>query len=127
MSSRVRVFGRALFALAIAALASSATAAAQTPAPEFRAGDERAEDFPDGPGREETFNACTGCHNFKLVAAQGMTRPQWDGTLTWMTQRHNMPDIQGEERELILRYLEAHYGPRTPARGGSWKNPFAPD
>ena len=32
-----------------------------------------AEDLPEGPGREETFYACTACHNFKLVAAQGLT------------------------------------------------------
>jgi hypothetical protein len=96
----------------------------QSPAPGFTASEERPEDFPEGPGRDETFYACVACHNFKLVAAQGMPRPQWDETLTWMTTRHNMPELSGKDRELILNYLEKHYPPK-PARGG-WKNPFAP-
>src|SRR4051812_40730168 len=50
---------------------------AQTSAPGFTAGEERPEDFPEGPGRDETFYACVACHNFKLVAAQGMGRQQW--------------------------------------------------
>jgi hypothetical protein len=52
-----------------------------------------------------------------------MPRGQWDETLTWMTTRHNMPEINGKDRELILNYLEKHYPPKP--RGG-WKNPFAP-
>jgi hypothetical protein len=99
------------------------TAQAQSPAPEFAPSDERPEDFPEGPGRDETFYACVACHNFKLIAAQGMARGQWDETLTWMTTRHNMPEINGKDRELILDYLEKHYPPKP--RGG-WKNPFAP-
>jgi hypothetical protein len=96
-------------------------APAQSPRP-FTPTDEKPEDLPEGPGRDETFYACTACHNFKLVAAQGMTRSQWDDSLTWMTKRHNMGDIQDAERELILDYLEKHY----PSRGSGWRNPFAP-
>src|SRR4051794_22722063 len=47
---------------------------------------------PEGPGREETFALCTACHGFRLVSNQGMSRVQWDETLTWMTVRHRMPD-----------------------------------
>jgi hypothetical protein len=101
-------------------------APAQGPPPTFTPTDEKPKDLPDGPGREEAFYACTACHNFKLVAAQGMTRAQWDDSLTWMTKRHNMADIQGAERELILDYLEKHYPPRAPSRAGGWRNPFAP-
>jgi hypothetical protein len=43
-----------------------------------------------------------------------------------MTARHNMPDIQGEDRDVILDYLAQHYPPRAPSRAGGWKNPFAP-
>ena len=99
--------------------------AAQGPAPAFAPKDERLEDLPEGPGREETFYGCTACHNFKLVAAQGMTRAQWDDSLTWMTTRHNMADIQGAERDLILDYLEKHYPPKGASRAGGWRNPFA--
>ena len=100
--------------------------AAQSPGPGFTPKDERPEDLPEGRGREETFYACTACHNFKLVAAQGMSRAQWNDSLAWMTSRHNMADIQGAERALLLDYLEKHYPPRAPARAGGWRNPFAP-
>ena len=114
----------ALLALIVAATAFSLGAGAQAPAP-FRPSDEQPEDLPTGPGRDETFYACTACHNFKLVSAQGMSRAQWDETLSWMTKRHNMPDIQGDDRQLILSYLEKQYPPK-PARAGGWKNPFSP-
>ena len=112
--------------LIAAVIAAPAGAPAQSPGPAFTPKDERPEDLPEGPGREETFYACTACHNFRLVAAQGMTRAQWDDSLTWMTTRHNMADIQGEDRKLILDYLEKHYPPRAPSRAGGWRNPFAP-
>jgi hypothetical protein len=60
------------------------------------------------------------------VAAQGLSRAQWDETLTFMTSRHNMPDIQGKDRDLILGYLEKTYPPQAAARPGGWRNPFAP-
>ena len=34
----------------------------------FTPRDESPEEFPAGSGRDETFYACTACHNFKLVA-----------------------------------------------------------
>jgi hypothetical protein len=105
-------------------MTAGGTSLAQGGGPAFAPGEEKPGDLPDGPGREETFYACTACHNFKIVAAQGMTRAQWDDSLTWMTTRHNMADIQGADRELILNYLETHYAPRAPRRGGAWTNPF---
>jgi hypothetical protein len=53
---------------------------AQQPAFEPRL--EEPEEYPDLPGREETFYFCVACHNFKLVAQQGMSRSRWDGTLS---------------------------------------------
>ena len=90
----------------------------------FTPRDESPEEFAAGAGREETFYACTPCHNFKLVAAQGLTRERWDDTLSFMTSRHNMPALEGHERKLVLDYLENAYPPR--ARQGGWQNPFAP-
>ena len=82
---------------------------------------EAVEDLPAGPGREETFGLCSACHAYRLVSNQGMTRERWDETLTWMTQRHNMPDLQGADRALILDYLaKAHpQKPPVPAEEGS--------
>ena len=104
----------------------AAAIAARAQAPAFAPRDEQPEQFAAGTGREETFCACSGCHGFKLVAAQGLTREQWDESMAWMTKRHNMPDIQGADRDLILDYLAAHYPPRAPSRAGGFRNPFAP-
>jgi hypothetical protein len=116
--------------LIVAGLAGSAATpgAAQNAGPQgaFMPRDERVEDLPSGPGREETFGFCTACHGFRLVSNQGLTRSQWDETLDWMTSRHNMPAIEGAERDLILDYLAQHYPPRAPSRAGGFRNPFAP-
>ncbi len=93
-----------------------------TPAPR----EERIEELPAGPGRDEAFGMCSACHAYRLVANQGMTREKWDETLVWMTERHNLPAIEGADRELLLNYLAfAHPPKKTPAAGG-FKNPFAP-
>jgi len=113
--------------LALAASASFASAQAQqTSAPAFTPQDERVEDLPEGAGRDETFGLCTACHGYRLVSNQGMTRDRWDETMTWMTERHGMPDIQGADRGLILDYLAKHHPPKAPARAGGFRNPFAP-
>ena len=98
----------------------AAPAAAQ--APTFVPRDEAPEDYPAGAGRDETFYACTPCHGFRIVAQQGQSRPQWDDTLDWMTKRHNMPALDGNDRQRVLDYLETTYPPRTAPRG--WQNPF---
>ncbi|MEX2127160.1 MAG: hypothetical protein WD871_02815 [Xanthobacteraceae bacterium] len=88
----------------------------------FEPRQEEPEEFPDLPGREDTFYFCVACHNFKLVAQQGMSRHRWDSTLNMMTERHGMPKLEGKEREIILRYLESAF-PESEAPQG-WQNPF---
>lgn len=91
----------------------------------FTPRDERVEDLPEGAGREETFGMCSACHAYRLVSNQGMTRQRWDETLTWMTERHNMPALAGADRDLVLDYLaKAHPSKASPA--GGFRNPFAP-
>jgi hypothetical protein len=104
------------------ALVFAVSLAAPVAAQGFTAGDERPEDYPDRPGREQTFYACVACHGFKLVAQQGQTRQQWDDTLNWMTEKHGMPPIDGEFRKTVLDYLEAAFPPRRAP--GGWQNPF---
>jgi hypothetical protein len=95
--------------------------AAHAQAPEFVPRDEKPEEFPAGPGRDETFYACTACHGFKLVAQQGQSREQWEDTLDLMTEKHNMPKLEGDLRKIVLDYLETTYPPRRPP---GWQNPF---
>ena len=82
----------------------------------MRPPEEKPEQYPDGPNRENTFYFCTPCHSFKLVAAQGMSRERWDESLTWMVERHKMPDVQGEDRKKILDYLATAFPERRAAR-----------
>lgn len=112
--------GAALAALAL--LVATPWPNAQAQAPAFSPKDEMPEMFPDHPGREETVGFCSGCHGFKLVAAQGMNRRQWDVTLNFMTEKHNMPAIEGEDRARVLDYLETAFPPK--ARQGGFSNPF---
>jgi hypothetical protein len=79
--------------------------------------------LPDGPGRDEVFHLCTGCHSSRLVRNQAMSRERWDETLSWMTERHGMPALEGGERALFLDYLTAHFGP-APPDGGPTHRPF---
>jgi cytochrome c553 len=76
----------------------------------------------EGEGRSETFGYCTACHNTALIRRSRFTRPQWDGLMDWMTERHGMNPLEGEFRTTIVDYLARHYGPaQAPARG---RNPF---
>jgi hypothetical protein len=90
----------------------------------FAPREENPEDLPEGPGREETFYSCTPCHNFKLVSQQGMTRRQWEESLSWMTEKHGMNPIEGDDRKLILDYLEKHFPPSEAPQGRGAPNPF---
>jgi hypothetical protein len=110
------------FACAAAAiLALSVAAPAQAPA-----APETADDIPDFPGREETFHYCIACHSFRVVGRQGMSRERWDQTLDWMTEKHSMGKLEGDDRRLILDYLEKAYPPAALQAPGGWVNPFAP-
>lgn len=80
--------------------------------------------FPAGPNRDEAFYACIACHNFKLVAAQGLSREKWGETLDWMVSKHNMPALATDERSKVLDYLAEVFPPKAPSQQGGWKNPF---
>lgn len=113
--------GVILFILGIVLAGSMPTAFAQSQG--FVPREENPEEFAAGPGRDDTFYTCTACHNFKLVAQQGMNRRQWDDIITMMNEKHGMPKLEGKDRETILNYLEASY-PSTAADAGGWQNPF---
>jgi mono/diheme cytochrome c family protein len=110
--------------ITIAFLPTVVGAFAQAQQPAFRPADESPEDLPAGPGREETFYTCTACHGFKIVAQQGMTRAQWDDSLNWMTQKHGMNPLAGEDRKVVLDYLETHFPPTAQPAGRGSPNPF---
>ena len=112
---------RLRLALAVAGTLSFAVAAGAQ-SPQFTPGEEAPENFPAGAGRDETFHSCTACHNFKLVAAQGMTRRQWEESIALMMTKHGMHALDDKDRTIVLDYLEATFPPRAPS--GGWQNPF---
>jgi len=109
--------------LLAAAVLSLCVAAASAQPQQFTPRDEAPENFPAGTGRDEAFYSCTACHNFKLVAAQGMSRRQWDESIALMVQKHGMPALDDKDKKVVLDYLETTFPPRAPASGG-WQNPF---
>ena len=86
--------------------------------------EEAPQQYPAHPNRDDAFYFCTACHSFRIVAAQGMSRERWDESFDWMVERHNMPDVQGEDRKRILDYLASAFPERREP--GGWKNPFMP-
>lgn len=112
-------FARRLFLGAALVAVLTGVAAAQS----FTPREETPEQFPEGAGRDDTFYACTACHNFKLVAQQGMNRRQWNESIDLMIARHGMPAPDDKDREVLLTYLETAFPQRAPAAGG-FQNPF---
>ena len=113
--------GALALATVVLILLSASDSDAQTK--RVRPVEEGPEQYPEHPNRDDAFYFCTACHSFKVVAAQSMSRERWDESLTWMVKRHNMPDVQGEDRGKILDYLEKAFPERRDPRG--WQNPFA--
>jgi cytochrome c553 len=77
--------------------------------------------LPAGEGRGETFGYCTACHNTAIIRRSQFSRPQWDGLMDWMTERHGMNPLEGELRTTIVDYLAQHFGPSQATRA---RNPF---
>jgi cytochrome c len=67
-----------------------------------------------GPGQEEVYYSCVGCHSTRIVQQQGLSRDAWDELLVWMVEEQGMPEPDPPERTLILDYLAQNYGPDRP-------------
>ncbi len=72
--------------------------------------------LPPGEGRDVVFYTCQACHSLAIVKQQGLSREWWDDTLTWMVEEQNMPELDDQDRVLVLDYLATHYGPDSAAR-----------
>lgn len=83
--------------------------------------------LPAGPGREVVFPLCTACHASAVIRRSGLTRERWDELMDWMTERHGMPPLEGEQRTVIVDYLAEHFPPRRSGTAGRGRNPFQTD
>jgi len=70
--------------------------------------------LPAGPGHDEVEITCSACHSLAIVKQQRLNRTVWDQLLVWMVEEQGMPELDGDERALILDYLAAHFGPHVP-------------
>lgn len=122
LRSAFSVAGAVALAAGVLMLLSAAEGGAQTR--RVAPVEDAPEQYPAHPNRDDAFYFCTACHSFRIVAAQGMSRERWDESFDWMVERHNMPDVQGEDRKRILDYLASAFPERREP--GGWKNPFAP-
>ena len=104
-------------------MAAALSAAVATPVAAF----DELEALPEGPGREESYYSCIACHSFQVVTRQGMSRGMWEDTITLMVERHGMPELDEEERAVIVGYLSENFPPAQPSGGTrrGWTNPFA--
>lgn len=67
-----------------------------------------------GEGAEETYAYCTTCHSGRIVAQQGLTRPDWEELLEEMVEENGMNPIGEPDLGRVLDYLAANYGPDRP-------------
>jgi len=68
-------------------------------------------DLPAGPNRDLVSRACQACHDLSMVvAATGLTREGWDGTIEEMIS-YGMR-VDREDRAKILDYLSTYLGSR---------------
>lgn len=75
------------------------------------------EGLPAGPGQDEVYAICSGCHSVKLVVQQGLSRESWEETLDWMVDEQGMAEMDAETRTIVLDYLATQLGTdHRPAR-----------
>lgn len=87
---------------------------------------EMPEALPEGHGREDTFYRCTACHSTAVIRRSRLSRDRWDELMDWMTERHGMPPLEGDERRLVVDYLAGAFPPQEQRRRGP-ANPFLTD
>jgi competence protein ComEA len=70
-----------------------------------------AEGLPDGPGKDLVEAICSECHTTERIAAQQLTKPQWEAKVLEMLQE--APDVKQSERDTIVEYLAKNFPARA--------------
>jgi competence ComEA-like helix-hairpin-helix protein len=68
----------------------------------------RAQNLPDGPGKEVFAKICSGCHETDLATSQKKTKDQWKETVDRMIGYG--AEITKEQSDQIVNYLAANFG-----------------
>lgn len=89
-------------------------AVAAVPARSQSGDDEIYGGLPEGKGRDTVLGYCAACHSLRLVSQQRLPQYRWEELLIVMNEKHGMPKLPPEDKEVILDYLAKQLGP--PAR-----------
>jgi hypothetical protein len=71
----------------------------------------RAQDLPDGKGKDLVTSKCAECHGLEQVAAHRDTREGWAGVVDYMISRGM--SVNEDEAKTILDYLATAFPPAT--------------
>jgi hypothetical protein len=68
--------------------------------------------LPEGPGRETTLNACSGCHGVEFFIGVPRPRMAWENTMLRMMNRGMK--ISSEDYGVVAYYLATYIGLSPP-------------
>ena len=83
----------------------------------------RLAELPAGAGKAVADRACLNCHSADMLRQQRLTEKQWSAELTKMAGWGS--DFKESEKEELLRYLVAHFGPENASFAPVETLPFA--
>src|SRR6266852_9474001 len=79
--------------------------------------------YPPGPGREVAERVCMSCHGVNFLSLRQWDRGAWDAAINMMSKRVNGMDTSVppgkmtlKERQLLLDYFVANFGPQSKKR-----------
>lgn len=74
----------------------------------------RAQDFPDGPGKDDLVSICSQCHGIEAIPDLKYTRQGWQALVEQM--QGNGANGTAQQFEAIVDYLTKNFGPdKAPA------------
>ena len=76
--------------------------------------------LPEGPNKKYILQNCLSCHALSYIENQRLNRTQWNKTIKWMEEEHNLKFKNSEVRKKVLDYLEKHFSEK---KGGD-ENPM---
>jgi hypothetical protein len=79
----------------------------------------------DLPGKALVQANCIPCHSTAIIAANHLTRAQWDDTIATMQSKNGMWPIAKPIRKLILDYLEKAQRPADAGLAQGKTSPWA--
>ena len=77
----------------------------------------RAQDLPDGAGKDLVLRVCTQCHETTRIASKRQTKNEWNATVDKMAARGAR--ASDEEFETIVDYLTKYFGKDQPPEKGN--------